>query len=174
MIRISRKTLIATLVAFVAIASGIAWRFHANEEAEDGIDSAAFFEMKFNRADGSVLAMSELRGKPLVINFWATWCTPCVHEMPQLDRFQHEFGAQGWQVVGLAVDKPEQVRSFIARLPVSFQIALAGEDGTELLRELGNSQGGLPFSVVLDRRGRIVHHKLGETSFTELSAWAGR
>jgi hypothetical protein len=77
-------------------------------------------------------------------------------------------------VVGLAIDQPEQVRSFIARLPVSFQIALAGEDGTELLRELGNSQGGLPFSVVLDRRGRVVHHKLGETSFAELSGWAGR
>ncbi|MBC7717365.1 MAG: TlpA family protein disulfide reductase, partial [Pseudorhodobacter sp.] len=81
--------------------------------------------------------MADLRGKPLLLNFWATWCPPCVKEMPLLDAFYQTHRARGWQVVGLAVDSPTPVRAFLERVPVSFPIGLAGMEGSELSRALG-------------------------------------
>jgi thiol-disulfide isomerase/thioredoxin len=169
----SRRRLVATLVAGAAVAGGLAWRVRsAAPSAEPALETRALFALQFERPDGSNMAMAGLRGKPLVINFWATWCTPCVHEMPELNRFHQAYAAKGWQVLGVAIDKAEPVRSFLTRIPVGFPVVLAGPDGTDLLRELGNAQGGLPFSVVIDARGSITHRKLGETHFDELAAWA--
>jgi thiol-disulfide isomerase/thioredoxin len=121
---------------------------------------------------GREFSLAALRGKAVALNFWATWCPPCIKEMPQLDRFQREFAARGWQVLGLAVDRPQPVRDFLVRTPVGYTIAMAGFEGSELTRQLGNSAGGLPFTVVLARDGRIIHRKLGETSFDELARFA--
>jgi thiol-disulfide isomerase/thioredoxin len=132
----------------------------------------ALWQAKFTQPDGQLLALSSWRGKPIVLNFWATWCPPCLKEMPEIDRFAKQFMAQGGQVLGLAVDNPSAVAAYLARTPVSYTIGLAGFDGTELSRQLGNSNGGLPFTVALHRDGRLVHRRLGETSFAELTAWA--
>jgi thiol-disulfide isomerase/thioredoxin len=107
-----------------------------------------------------------------VLNFWATWCAPCIKEMPELDRFHREHAAQGWQVVGVAIDQPEPVREFLQRVPVGFPIAVAGLAGMELLRALGNPSGALPFTVVFAADGRVVRRKLGETTARELAGWA--
>ena len=116
--------------------------------------------------------LADLRGKPLLINFWATWCPPCVKEMPELDRFHQTFSPQGWQVVGLAIDGPSAVRAFLEKVKVGFPIGLAGLGGTELVRSLGNAQGGLPFSVLISAQGQVLQRKLGETHFDELAGWA--
>jgi thiol-disulfide isomerase/thioredoxin len=115
--------------------------------------------------------MASLRGQPLVLNFWATWCPPCVKEMPELDRFARQFAQRGGRVVGLAVDNPKAVRDFLQRAPVSYAIALAGFDGTELSRQLGNSTGALPFTAVFARSGVLVQRKLGVTADDELQGW---
>jgi thiol-disulfide isomerase/thioredoxin len=128
--------------------------------------------MRFEQPDGRPLEMAALRGRPLLLNFWATWCPPCVKEMPELDRFQQAFADQGWQVVGLAIDGPTPVRRFLERVPVSYAIGMAGFDGTDLSRSLGNESGALPFTVMFDADGRIVQRKLGETDFEELAGWA--
>ncbi len=116
--------------------------------------------------------MAELRGRPLVVNFWATWCPPCVREMPELDRFHREFAPRGWQVVGLAVDNLAPVRDFLQRIPVGFPIGMAGFAGIEIGRALGNTAGALPFTVLLGRDGRIAQRKLGETTHAQLAALA--
>ncbi len=129
--------------------------------------------LRFERPEGGEVLLAKLRGRPLLLNYWATWCPPCLKEMPLLDQFQREHAAHGWQVLGLSVDSAAApVRDYLARLPMSFVIGLAGVDGIDLSRALGNANGGLPFTVVFDRRGVLVQKKIGPVHAEELIAWA--
>jgi thiol-disulfide isomerase/thioredoxin len=153
-------------------ASGAAAVPDPNVAAQGDPLPAGFWEVHFDTPEGQPFNWSGLQGKPLLLNFWATWCPPCVKEMPELDRFHREFAAAGWQVVGLAIDGPTPVKEFLAKVQVGFGIALAGFGGTELAQTLGNTAGGLPFTVLIDTQGRIRHRKMGATHFDELAAWA--
>ena len=113
-----------------------------------------------------------MRGRPLLVNFWATWCPPCVTEMPMLDSFHRTRGADGWQVVGLAIDGPTPVREFLRQRPVGFPIGLAGLTAVELTRRLGNAGGGLPFTVVVGADGQVLARKLGALAAGDLAGWA--
>ena len=165
-----RRRLLLGAAAAAGVAAGAWFALRREPAADPALD--ALWATNFATPDGGNLAMSTLRGKPLLINFWATWCAPCVREMPLIDRFYKDFKAKGWQVLGLAVDSPTPVRAFLGQLEISFPIGLAGLEGSELSRHLGNERGGLPFTVAFDRRGRPVHRKLGETSYEELAGWA--
>ena len=168
-----RRALRYAGVAASAAGGGLAWAWwQAQQSTRWANETGGLWELRFAQPDGGELVMNTLRGRPLVLNFWATWCPPCVKEMPDLDRFQRQFAAQGWQVVGLAVDGPTPVRDFLARTPVSYRVGLAGLDGTGLSRSLGNESGALPFTVVLNAAGRIVKRKLGEASLQQMQEWA--
>ena len=119
------------------------------------------------------MALAALRGRPLLVNFWATWCPPCVEELPLLSNFFQQSSTKGWQVLGIAVDQPDAVKRFLARSPVSFAVAMAGMAGLELSKSLGNLSGGLPFTVVLTADGEVAHRKMGQVTQTDLSAWSG-
>ena len=170
-----RRRLLMGGAAAVALAGGIglALRHGANGDTDADPAVEALFALGFDTPDGGRIEMRTLRGRPLLVNFWATWCAPCVREMPQIDRFHRDFGPRGWQVLGLAIDGPTPVREFLAtRLKIGFPIGLAGVDGTALARQLGNERGGLPFSVAIDTGGRVAQRKLGETHYDELAGWA--
>jgi thiol-disulfide isomerase/thioredoxin len=160
----------AGAAAAVAGLGGALWQSRHAEPQPD----AAFWSLRFERPEGGELAMAALRGQPFLLNFWATWCRPCVVEMPLLDKFHRAQRARGWQVVGLAVDSPTPVRAFLAQRAVSFPVGLAGLEGVELARSLGNASGALPFSVLFDAGGQAVAHKLGALHPEDLDVWAGR
>ncbi len=152
---------------------GVAWWRRGSEPAaanDAGVE--ALFGLHSERPDGGALAMAEFRGRPLLVNFWATWCPPCVEEMPLLDGFFRERAANGWQVVGLALDKSAAVQAFLARTAVSFPIGVLGLQGMQLVRTLGNQGGGLPFTVVVDRRAHIHASRMGQVSPADLRQWA--
>ena len=160
-------------VALAAAAAGAGWAWwrHRPGEVSDGALDA-FWTQDWADPNGQVIEMGAFKGQPLLVNFWATWCPPCVEELPMLNQFQRDNGPQGWRVVGLAVDQPSSVRKFLERLPLFFPVAMAGLGGTELSRQLGNTNGGLPFTVVIDSRGRIADRKIGKVDASDLAAWA--
>lgn len=137
---------------------------------DDAIET--LWKSSFDKPDGSPQPMSSFRGKPLLINFWATWCPPCIEELPLLDAFYQANKDKNWQVLGLAVDQPSAVRKWLEAKPLSFPVGMAGFSGTELSKSLGNLSGGLPFSVVLGASGNLLHRKTGKVSSEELAVWA--
>jgi thiol-disulfide isomerase/thioredoxin len=131
----------------------------------------ALWSAEFDRVTGGVLALAGLKGAPLVLNFWATWCPPCVEEMPLIDAFYRENQSKGWQVLGLAIDQPSRVRGFLSQSPVSYPIGLAGMNGSEFGKILGNSDGSLPFTVILDAQGKLIFRKIGKLTPEEVRNW---
>jgi len=192
---VSRRTALLGTAGLAAAGAGAWWGWHRQTATppsttasshQGGVASSAsdpnvvagdalpagFWDVHFDTPEGTPFNWTALQGKPLLLNFWATWCPPCVKEMPELDRFHREFSPAGWQVVGLAIDGPTPVKEFLTKVKVGFGVALAGFGGTELAQTMGNTAGGLPFTVLIDAQGRIRHRKMGATHFDELAAWA--
>jgi thiol-disulfide isomerase/thioredoxin len=151
--------------------AGLAWWKWTPQDTGRQV-TAAFWPLSFETSTGSTLAMQTLQGRPLLLNFWATWCPPCVEELPLLDAFYKQNSAKSWQVLGLAIDQPNAVRGFLQRTPVSFPIALGGVGGTELSKAFGNSSGGLPFSVVIGASGEVLQRRIGRVTAADLAQWS--
>ncbi len=113
----------------------------------------------------------QFKGKPLLINVWASWCAPCIEEMPELARFAARHADTGPQVVGLALDTPEAVLDFLGNVPVYYPIVIETPGPQDASVKLGNSRGLLPYSVLIDAQGRVLAQKLGPFKAGEIDAW---
>jgi thiol-disulfide isomerase/thioredoxin len=123
---------------------------------------------------GKPRRLDEWLGRVLVCNFWATWCAPCREEIPMLMLEREKYKESGVEIVGIAIDNGAKVGEFAASLKITYPILLAEADGLDLMRKLGNTSGGLPYTVVVDRRGTFVHRKLGAMREADLDGILGR
>jgi thiol-disulfide isomerase/thioredoxin len=126
---------------------------------------------KAAQARGELLALAEFRGEPLVVNFWATWCPPCVEEMPELSSFYDKYQPKGIELLGIAVDSPSNVREFLEERQFSYPLVVAGANGTELARRLGSRIDAFPYTVLIAPDGQVVRHKMGRIYEEELIKW---
>ena len=111
-------------------------------------------------------------GRPVLINLWASWCGPCVTEMPALQAFAKEQGANGVQVVGIALDDPQAVQAFVARTGVAYPILLDMPGPADAGVRLGNPKGVLPYSILVSSDGRLLKQRIGPFEHGEIAAWA--
>lgn len=159
--------------AVVALTAGILWRQLAVDttNATAGTtDSAPLLALTLPDAAGKQETLGQWKGKVLVVNFWATWCEPCKEEMPRFIKLQDEYGARGLQFIGVAIDQPEKVRSFAQDIGLNYPTLVGGYGAIELSKTLGNRVGALPFTVVLNRSGSVVHTQLGPLKDSQLQS----
>jgi thiol-disulfide isomerase/thioredoxin len=168
-----RRSLLAGVVGGGAAAVGVlAALLHDGDGDGGAATDAALWRWRPARIGGGDLAFADMRGRPLLLNFWATWCAPCVTEMPMLSRFAAEH--PDWHVVGVAVDQEAAVRRFVSERGIAYPIALADTGGLDLARSLGNAAGGLPFTVAFDANGRSRERHLGALEPATLASWSER
>lgn len=120
-------------------------------------------------AQGKTQPLSQWKNRSLVVNFWATWCAPCVEEMPELSELQTELdGGKKVQIIGIGIDSPSNIAEFVSKYKITYPIYVGGMSGTELSRQLGNQAGGLPFTVLIDESGKVRKSYLGRLKMDEL------
>ena len=158
-------------VALVALAAGLTVALRQFSAGGSGASAEAFFVQTFPDLDGRPDAMSRWKGGLVVVNFWATWCPPCVEEMPDLQRVHDDYLGRGVTVVGLGIDAPSALRRFREQHGLTMPLYAAGAAGSDVGRALGNGSGALPYTVLIDRDGRIVHARLGQIRPAELRDW---
>jgi thiol-disulfide isomerase/thioredoxin len=129
----------------------------------------ALFAQSMNGVDGKPQAFAQYRGKPLVVNFWATWCAPCVEEMPELSTLATEQSGK-IHILGIGIDSPSNISTFAAKHKISYPVFNAGMGGTDLARDFGNKGGGLPFTVLIGADGQVKKTYLGRLKFEQLKA----
>jgi thiol-disulfide isomerase/thioredoxin len=163
------------LVVIVAIASGAAgYIYHAGRTAPDAATQTEtggmerLVNMRLPDLDQNLQSISQWRGKVVVVNFWATWCAPCREEIPMFVRLQEEHRNRGLQFVGIAIDQPDKVRPYAAELGMNFPVLIASVDAIELTRTLGNRAGVLPYTIVIDRTGRVAAIEVGAAKESKL------
>ena len=153
----------------VALAAGVGlaiWDRHPP-------DATQLLALSLPDTEGARQPLQQWQGKVLVVNFWATWCGPCREEMPEFVKAQRDLGTRGLQVVGIAIDQPDKVARFVKELDLNYPALIAGYEAMEVAKPLGDRLLALPFTVVLDRDGKVVHTQLGPMKPAQLRAIVG-
>jgi thiol-disulfide isomerase/thioredoxin len=128
------------------------------------------YAQSLNDLSGKAQPLGQWKGKPLLVNFWASWCGPCVQEMPELSELAAKDGGKRFNVIGIGIDSPANLNEFVKKTKVSYPLYVGGMSGTDLSRELGNANGGLPFTVLIGADGQVRKTYLGRLKFDQLRA----
>lgn len=150
--------------AFFAGSLALAWSMLRGQAVPDlppppanvpAVALTALFDATLPDAAGKPQRIAQWRGKILVVNYWATWCTPCRDEMPAFSGLQRRYAARGVQFVGIAIDEAQKVRDFARDVPVAYPLLVADKEFAETARALGNGPLAVPYTVVIDREGQL-------------------
>lgn len=169
--RRNRQRLIAgALVVTLAVAAtGVGYFAHSRLDTAAQAGEERPRRPDFTLPDhlGVARSVSEWDGKLLIVNFWATWCPPCLKEMPIFVDLQEKYGDRGVQFIGIAIDEPHNVDAYLLETPVNYPLLIGQMPAIELGREYGNRIGALPFTAFVSRQGEIVFSKAGPLTAEE-------
>ena len=173
-----RKVTIGFVAAFLALAAGIFIGLEGLTPPPAKTDQpptqiapkaiADLFASRLPDTNGKQRLLADWRSQILVVNFWASWCQPCREEMPAFSRLHTKYAGNNVQFVGIALDNPANVAEFSKKIPVSYPLLIAETEGSELLRQLGNPQLGLPYTIILRPHGEVALTRLGKLSESQL------
>ncbi|MDP9198338.1 MAG: TlpA family protein disulfide reductase [Pseudomonadota bacterium] len=164
----------AAIATAIALAAGIATFFVTRSLLEPEVrrsgpeqPSAAVIpefrpEVTLADRDGRPRSLSEWDGKPLIINFWATWCAPCRREIPMLNALAVDEKYAGFEIIGIAIDFREDVLKYLEKMPIDYTVLIGEQDGLGAASAFGMESIGLPFTAFTDRQGRIATIHVGE------------
>jgi len=165
-----KKLFAAASIAFLALGALAG----GNAQADEMPSAAPFFALDMSTADDKPLALGSLRGKPLIVNFWARWCGPCRKEIPDLSAMHAKYQGKGLVIVGVAVEDAgnrDSVRDFAKAYEMNYLLLIGGvQKSVELMQATGNPKSGLPYTLVIDRNGKVVAKKLGAMSLADMEA----
>ena len=174
---LSRSLLAGGVLAF-ALGGALSWyragaaRDDRDSDSENSGDSdtalQALRTLTLPDSAGRSVAVGQFRDRLLIVNFWATWCAPCVEEMPELSALALELSSNRLQVIGIGVDSAAKIAEFARKHQISYPLLVAGASAVQMLRPLGNTSGGLPFTLVIGRDGQIKHRHLGRLNMSTL------
>ena len=132
-------------------------------------DSTPLFAATLHDIDNRPVALADFRGQPLIVNFWARWCGPCREEIPELISLAQANRAKGLKVIGIGLENnSENVKDFVKAYEMDYTLLFAPVEGISLMRALGNGRAAVPFTLAIDRNGRVIMHRLGQASRAEL------
>jgi thiol-disulfide isomerase/thioredoxin len=153
--------------AFTALGAIAAVKQQANTPASA---ATSLYTQSLNDLAGKPQSLAQWKGKPLLVNFWASWCAPCVQEMPELSALAAKDGGKHFNVIGIGIDSPTNLVQFTQKTKVSYPLYVGGMGATDLARGLGNANGGLPYTVLIGADGKVIKTYLGKLKFDQLQA----
>jgi len=149
------------LFVSVMLVAGVGGYLLSGPPRPGAVDTGPMLKASLPDLSGTPQQIGNWKGKVLVVNFWATWCPPCLEEIPHFVRLQERLGGQGLQFVGIAIDEADKVRAFAQKYAINYPVMIGQVDAIELSKTAGNKAGGLPYTLILDRSGEVVSQHYG-------------
>jgi thiol-disulfide isomerase/thioredoxin len=157
-------------VAFTVFGAIAGYKQDARAAANAPTAVAQLYGQSLNDLNGKPQSLAQWKGKPLLVNFWASWCAPCVQEMPELSALAIQDGGKHVNIIGIGIDSPSNLVEFVKKTKVSYPLYVGGMGGTDLSRALGSANGGLPFTVLIGADGQVRKTYTGRLKFDQLRA----
>jgi len=162
------KQFFAFIIIFLIFISGLfAWQ-QSEKKTLQMQQAIPLPDFSLPDTSGTIYPITNWQGKILIINFWATWCPPCLKEIPEFIELQSEYAEQNVQFIGIAIDSPQLVEDYLSFIDINYPILIAEAEGSKLSRELGNSINAVPFTIIVNQQSQIVFRHPGELSKQKL------
>ena len=169
--KVNKKHVAATLLlAGACTVLGAIAAVKQETKAPAAAAGANLYAQSLNDLSGKPQSLAQWKGKPLLVNFWASWCAPCVQEMPELSALAARDGGKRFNVIGIGIDSPANFLQFTQKTKVAYPLYVGGLGATDLARGLGNANGGLPYTVLIGADGKVIKTYLGKLKFDQLKA----